>query len=119
MIYRFLILILTLLLLSVSACAPVMINGEVSSDKGTYLGPVSMAVYEHRAIKSYTVKTELPDETVFNGKMNFGEKEIILFSGNGVSMKCQFDMKDPANGFAGGGTGLCTTSDGQKIKVKF
>ncbi|TIH13085.1 hypothetical protein D0S45_16315 [Marinifilum sp. JC120] len=117
MIYRF--LTLTVLLLSLAACAPVMMNGEVTSDKGTDLGPVEMSAFKQSGLKTYAVKAQLPDETVFNGEMKRGEKSVTLYSHDGVSMKCDFELKDSVQEFEGGGTGTCTTSDGQNLKVKF
>ncbi|NDV26265.1 hypothetical protein [Desulfovibrio sp. JC010] len=117
MIYRF--FALTILLLSLAACAPVMMNGEVTSDKGEALGPVEMSAFKQRGLKTYSVKAQLPDETVFNGEMHFGEKTVTLYSHDGVSMNCEFAMKKQAEEFEGGGTGSCSTSDGQKMKVKF
>lgn len=117
MIYRF--FILTVLLLGLSACAPVIMNGEVTSDKGSDLGPVEMSAFKHRGLKTYAVKAQLPDETIFNGEMRHGEKSVTLYSNDGVCMKCNFELKDPVQEFEGGGTGSCTTSDGQNLKVKF
>ena len=117
MMYRF--FTLAVLLLNLAACAPVMMNGEVTSDKGTELGPVEMSAFKHRGLKTYSVKAQLPDENVFSGEMRHGEKNVTLYSNDGVSMKCNFELKAPAQDFEGGGTGSCTTSDGQNLKVKF
>lgn len=117
MIYRF--LILTILLLSLASCAPVMMNGEVTSDQGTELGQVEMSASNRPEFKAYTVKAFLPDETEFKGEIKYYEKSVTLFSNDGVSMKCDFILNDPKQKFEGGGTGSCTTSDGQKLKVKF
>ncbi len=117
MIYRF--LILTILLSALAACSPVMMNGDVISGEGTDLGPVEMSASEHRGLREYSVKAELPDATIFSGKMKSDKHTVTLFSDNGVSMDCDFTMKDPAKSFKAGGTGICTTSDGQKLKVKF
>ncbi len=110
---------LAVLLLSIAACAPIMMNGEVTSDKGTELGPVEMSAFKHHGLKTYSVKAHLPDETVFSGEMKRGEKAVTLYSNDGVSMKCDFELKAPAKEFEDGGTGSCTTSDGQNLKVKF
>lgn len=117
MIYRF--LILTILLCVVPACAPVMMNGDLVSGEGTDLGPVEMSASEHRGLREYSVKAELPDATVFAGSMKSDKNTVTLFSNNGVSMDCDFAMKNPAKSFKAGGTGICSTSDGQKLKVKF
>ncbi|WP_415715317.1 hypothetical protein [Maridesulfovibrio sp.] len=117
MVYRF--LVLTILMLSLAACTPVIMNGEVTSDNGDNLGPVEMSAFKQRGLKTYTVKAQLPDETVFSGEMKFNEKSVTLFSHDGLSMNCDFKLKNPAQEFEGGGTGTCTTSDGQKLKVKF
>lgn len=117
MMYKF--FTLAVLLLSIAACAPIMMNGEVTSDKGTELGPVEMSAFKHRGLKTYSVKAQLPDETVFSGEMKRGEKAVTLYSNDGVSMKCDFELKAPAKEFEGGGTGSCITSDGQNLKVKF
>ncbi|WP_035074708.1 hypothetical protein [Maridesulfovibrio zosterae] len=115
--YRF--LILSTLLFSLIGCSTVMIDGDVTSDQGTDLGPVHMETFKNRGLKKYSIRAEFPDETVFKGEINFGEKTTTLFTDNGVSMKCDFEMNTPEGYFENGGTGVCTTSDGQKLKVKF
>jgi|GEM_PF-2980009 len=117
MIQRF--FILTVLLASLASCAPVIIKGDVTSDTGSDLGPVEMSALKQRGLKTYTVKAQLPDETVFNGEMGSGQQSVTLYSHDGVSMKCDFILNDRIQEFEGGGTGSCTTSDGQKLKVKF
>ncbi|MFW5500542.1 MULTISPECIES: hypothetical protein [unclassified Maridesulfovibrio] len=117
MIYRF--LILTVLLMSLAACAPVMMTGEVTSEKGISLGTVEMTANKRPELEAYTIKAQLPDETVFNGDIKYHEKSVTLYSHDGVSMKCNFDLKDQLKKFEGGGKGSCTTSDGQKMTVKF
>lgn len=117
MIYRF--MILTILLAGLAACAPVTMNGNVVSENGDNLGRAQVVAADIRGLKKYTVKAQLPDETVFSGEMKYGEKSVTLYDDSGVSMNCDFDLKDPVEAFQGGGTGSCTTSDGQKIDVKF
>lgn len=117
MFYRF--LILTALLLGLASCAPVIMNGEVTSDQGSELGQVEISASKRPEFKAYTVKAYLPDETEFKGEIKYHEKSVVLYSNDGVSMKCDFTLNDPEQKFEGGGTGSCTTSDGQKLKVKF
>lgn len=117
MIYRLLMLIT--IFTGLAACAPVTINGDLVSDQGDKLGRAEMVASELRGLHKYSVRAELPDETVFTGQMKYGEKSVTLFDNNGVSMKCDFDLDNPAKAFQGGGQGRCTTSDGQTLKVKF
>ncbi|WP_421903908.1 hypothetical protein [Maridesulfovibrio sp.] len=117
MIYRFSILIV--LLLSLAACAPVMMKGEVTSEKGTSLGVVEMTANKRPELEAYTIKAQMPDETIFNGDIGYHKRTVTLYSHDGVSMKCNFELKDQLKEFEGGGTGACTTSDGQKLTVKF
>ncbi|WP_320173763.1 hypothetical protein [Maridesulfovibrio sp.] len=117
MIYRF--IILTVLLLSLAACAPVMMTGKVTSEKGTDLGPVEMTANKRPELEAYTIKAQLPDETVFSGDISYHERSVTMYSHDGVSMKCNFELQDQLKEFEGGGKGSCTTSDGQKLTVKF
>ncbi|WP_415719198.1 hypothetical protein [Maridesulfovibrio sp.] len=117
MTYRF--IILPILLLSLAACAPVIMNGEVTSDQGFDLGKAEISASKRPEFKAYTVKAYLPDETEFKGEIKYYEKSVVLYSNDGVSMKCEFTLNDQEKKFEGGGTGSCTTSDGQKLKVKF
>ncbi len=117
MIYRF--LILTAILTGLAACAPVKMNGDLISDQGNKLGRAEMVASEIRGLHKYSVKAEFPDDTVFTGQMKYSERSVTLFDNNGVSMKCDFALKDSAKGFKGGGSGSCTTSDGQTLKVQF
>jgi len=117
MIYRFLTMVI--LLLSLSACAPVMLKGQVTSDKGNYLGTVEMTATKRPGLEAYTIKAQMPDEIVFSGDIKYHEKTVTLYSLDGVSMKCNFELNSPIDEFKDGGTGTCTTSDGQNLKVKF
>ncbi|CCO23082.1 hypothetical protein [Maridesulfovibrio hydrothermalis] len=117
MIYRF--LILTILLLSAAACAPVTMNGDLISSKGNNLGPAQMSAFEHRGLRTFAIKAEMPDGTLFKGEMKFKEKTVTLYSNDGLSMNCNFEMNDSVKEFTAGGTGSCTTSGGQKLNVKF
>ncbi|WP_320171610.1 hypothetical protein [Maridesulfovibrio sp.] len=117
MLYRF--LILAVLLAGLAACAPVTMNGDLVSGEGDALGSAQVVASDIRGLRMYTVKAQLPDETVFSGEMKYGAKSVTLFDDNGVSMNCRFVLKDPVKSFHGGGTGECEISDGQKLKVRF
>ncbi|WP_432738688.1 hypothetical protein [Maridesulfovibrio sp. FT414] len=117
MIYRF--LIISVMLLGFAACAPVTMNGELVSGEGDTLGPAQMVAADIRGLRKYTVRAQMPDETVFSGEMKYGQKSVTLFDANGVSMQCTFSLNDSAKGFEGGGTGKCSISDGQTLDVKF
>ncbi len=112
------IFILMALLMSIAACAAVPMNGNVTSS-GEILGSAEMSATRDPGLKSYNIVSELPDGTIYRGATKSSDESATLFSNNGESMKCVFKINNLSKGFESGGTGSCTTSEGQKLDVKF
>ncbi|SDK47303.1 hypothetical protein SAMN05660337_0563 [Maridesulfovibrio ferrireducens] len=119
MTYR--IIFLITLLMTLAACAAVPMNGDVTIGDSD-LGSAKMSATRNPTLKShatYSIVSELPDGAVYKGKIQSDLKSVTMFSNDGKSMKCNFKVNDLVKGFESGGTGSCTTSEGQNLNVKF
>jgi hypothetical protein len=118
---KYKVICLITLLMSLAACSAVPLKGDVTL-KGNNLGPTEMSATRNIGIKShatYSIVSELPDGSIFKGELESEHKSVTMFSNDGRSMKCNFELNDTKKGFESGGTGSCTTSEGQELNVKF
>ncbi|SMF24280.1 hypothetical protein [Desulfovibrio gilichinskyi] len=118
---KYRIIFLITLLMGLAACSAVPMKGDVTL-KGNDLGPTEMSATRNVGIKShatYSIVSELPDGSIFRGDLQSDQKSVTMFSNDGRSMKCNFEINNTKKGFESGGTGFCTTSEGQELNVKF
>lgn len=118
---KYRIIFLITLLISLAACSAVPMKGEVTLN-GNDLGPTEMSATKNIGIKkhaTYSIVSELPDGSKFKGDLQSDQKSVTMFSPDGRSMTCNFELNDSEKGFESGGTGTCTTSEGQELNVKF
>ncbi|OEU68941.1 MAG: hypothetical protein BA863_11410 [Desulfovibrio sp. S3730MH75] len=112
------IFLLMALLMSIAACSVIPMSGDVTSS-GEILGAAEMSATRDPGLKSYNIVSELPDGTIYRGSTKSSDKSATLFTNDGESMECVFKVNNLSKGFESGGTGSCTTSEGQQLDVKF
>lgn len=110
-------IITALLLLALSACAPINLKGTMT--EGEEKLPVTMTATGKVSDSWFQLEAELPEGTTYSGEIDGKDTSTILFSPEGRSMKCDFNFRNPKKSFNSGGEGKCRTSEGQTLSLRF